>query len=168
MSEVKPESKQKPSELSELQAKLDAANAIIQQREQELLDAKTALEAQQDSGLNRKVRVATDVVLGEGYEFEVGLLKPHPGLPKKTIRCCDESEAIRWFILTNAHPDKPGVQIDPSAHPVTAKCVDGRRDERIKKDKLIGNLRSKAERGQILSDVEQTLLDAADEKVLSQ
>lgn len=168
MSDVKPENNKKPSEMSDLQAKLDAANAIIQQRDQELLDAKTALEAKQDSGVNRKVRVASDVVFGDGYEFEVGLVKQHPQLLSKKVRCCDESEAVRWFILTNAHPDKPGVQIDPCAFPVYAKCVDPRREERIKQDKLIGNLRSKAERSQILSEVEQSLLDAADEKVFSQ
>ena len=167
MSDTKPENKNKPADLSELQAKLDAANALLEKRDKEILEAKEALEAQRDSSSQRPLRVATEVVKGEGYRFRVGLKKPHPGLPDVEVECCDESEAIRWFILTKAHPDKPGVQIDPSVYPLQAKCVDPRRDDRIKRDKVIGGLRSKAERGQILSEVEQALLDEADEKVLS-
>ena len=153
--------------VSDLQRKLDDANKIIEQREKELAEAQKFAQANQDSLSNRTVRGATDITKGDGYKFEVGLKKPNPGLPNEIVEACDESEAIRWFILTRSHPDRPGLQIDPSLHAVAAKCVDSRRDARIKQAQFISKLRKKSENGGTLTDDEQTLLDAADEKVLN-
>ena len=170
MSEVKPDSKnsnQKPSDISELQAKLDAANKIIQQKDAENAELKAIAEANKDSSANRKVRGAADINRGEGYKFRVGLSKPHAELPDEDVEACDESEAIRWFILTHSHPDRPGVQIDPSVHPIKAKCIDPRKDVAIKQSHMIAKIRRKADSGVPVSEDEQTLLDAADEKILN-
>lgn len=157
----------KADSVSDLQRKLDDANKIIEQREKEIAEAQKVAQANQDSLANRIVRGATDITKGEGYKFQVGLIKPHPGLPNEIVEACDESEAIRWFILIRSHPNRPGLQIDPSLHAVSAQCVDPRRNARIKQSQFISKLRKKSDSGGTLTDDEQTLLDAADEKVLN-
>ncbi len=75
---------------------------------------------------------AVYVRVGDGYEFEVSPAKKDSPLQVKRIRACDESEAIRWYVATTPSPENPGKQVDPVKHPLTAKCLDAKREDRRK------------------------------------
>lgn len=149
-------------ELAEQKKRLDAAEAAIKAKDAELAALKAKLEAAKDSSNARPVRPGAEALRGEGYKFSVGPKKDHPKIKRREVECCDESEAIRWFILTTDDPDVPGKQIDPHKIPLDATCLDPRRAERIKRDKFIAGLRLKAERGATITPEEAMMLDEAD------
>lgn len=150
--------------------KLKAAEpAVVEktQREAELEAQIATLQDQlkaRDESTTRAVRPSEKVTTGEDpYRFEVGPTSPkHKGvLPTKTVTCCDESEAIRWYCVTVADPSNPAKQVDPVVYPISAKCLDeDKRQKRIHSAKYLAMIRSKAEAGNPLTDAEQALLVA--------
>jgi hypothetical protein len=148
--------------LEERLARLEAAEASLREREKAVNEREESLKAAEDSGAVRPVRPSEAVCVGDGYEFEVSPAKADSTLPAKRIRCCDESEAIRWYVATTASPENAGKQVDPVKHPLRAVCKDPRRDERRKQALLLASLRAKSERGNMLTEEEQAMLDAAD------
>lgn len=148
--------------VEERMARLEAAEASLKEREKELSDREEAIRARQDSSAVRPVRPSEVVCVGEGYEFVVSPMKADSPLQAKTIRCCDESEAIRWYVATTQSPENPGKQVDPVKHPLKATCNDPKREQRRKEALILASLRAKSERGNLLSEPEQELLDADD------
>jgi hypothetical protein len=134
-----------PNELAEIKAKLAEAEAKVAE-----------LTRSQEEGANQKsVRPSENVVKGDGYKFEVGPRNDKTGLAKKHIVCCDESEAIRWYIATTEDPTRRGKQVDPVKVPLMAVCVDRkRREEEIKKQKRRAFLRGKIDNGHPISNDE--------------
>lgn len=143
-------------------ARLEAAEASLREREKEISEREEAIRAQQDSSAVRPVRPSEVVCVGEGYEFTVSPMKADSPLQSKTIRCCDESEAIRWYVATTQSPENPGKQVDPVKHPLRAVCNDPKREQRRKEALILSSLRAKAERGNLLTEDEQRMLDADD------
>lgn len=143
-------------------ARLEAAEAALKERERAIAEKEESLRAAEDSSAVRPVRPSEAVCVGDGYEFEVVPLKASSGLPTKRVRACDESEAIRWYVATTASPENPGKQVDPVKHPLAATSKDPRREERKKQALILASLRAKAERGNMLTEAEQALLDADD------
>jgi hypothetical protein len=129
-----------------------ARESQVQKREE---DAKRA----EDSNAARPVRGDGKAFIGDGYEFQVEGVNPKHNLPVKKITACDESEAIRVYILTTNDPIKTGKQVDTVAYPVKATCLSRKREESIKYQKMVAAIRSKDERGQSLTEQERTILD---------
>jgi hypothetical protein len=150
--------------LEERLAKLEQAEASLREREKALEAREESLANAKDSGAVRPVRPSEAVCVGEGYEFEVKPTKADSTLPTKTISCCDESEAIRWYVATTPSPENAGKQVDPVKHPLKATCLDARRESQRKQTLMLANLRAKAERGNMLTAQEQAMLDEADMK----
>lgn len=150
--------------LAEKEAELEKRFA---QKEAELDAMREKLVAQQDSNAVRPIRPSEAVTIGEGYEFEVSPAKADSPLPTKKIRCCDESEAIRWYIVTTSDPDKPSKQVDPVRHPLRAKCLDeARRMEVRAKAHRAAMIRAKVARGASLSMEEEAEYEEAEAKRL--
>lgn len=143
-------------------AQLEQAEARLREREAEIAKREDSIKNQEDSSAVRPIRPSEAVCIGEGYEFEVSPIKNDSPLPRKAIKCCDEAEAIRWYIVTTQSPENAGKQVDPVKHPLRAICKDARRDERRKHVLMIASLRAKAERGNMLTPSEQEMLDAED------
>jgi hypothetical protein len=143
-------------------ARLEAAEAALKERERAIAEKEESLRAAEDSSAVRPVRPSEAVCVGDGYEFEVIPLKADSGLATKRVRACDESEAIRWYVATTASPDNPGKQVDPVKYPLKAVCKDQRREERRKQALILASLRAKAERGNMLTEEEQSMLEADD------
>lgn len=148
--------------LEERLARLEQAEASLREREKAISEKEEAIRAAEDSSAVRPVRPSEAVCVGEGYEFEVSPGKKDSVLPVKRIRACDESEAIRWYVATTPSPENAGKQVDPVKHPLVAKCLDAKREARRKEAILLASLRAKAERGNMLTSEEQSLLDADD------
>jgi len=142
--------------------RLEQAEASLKEREKVVAEREESIRAAEDSSAVRPVRPSEAVCVGDGYEFEVSPAKKDSPLQVKRIRACDESEAIRWYVATTPSPENPGKQVDPVKHPLTAKCLDAKREERRKQALMLAALRSKAERGTMLSPEEQALVDADD------
>lgn len=143
-------------------ARLEQAEASLKEREKAVAEREESIRAAEDSSAVRPVRPSEAVCVGDGYEFEVSPAKKDSPLQVKRIRACDESEAIRWYVATTQSPENPGKQVDPVKHPLTAKCLDAKREERRKQALLLAALRAKAERGTLLTPEEQALVDADD------
>ena len=154
--------KEQQASIEERLAKLEQAEAQLREREAKLSEREASLEAQKDSGATRPVRPSEAVCVGDGYEFTVSPKKEGSPLQAKTIRVCDESEALRWYVATTASPENPSKQVDPVKHELVARCTDPRRIEKQKQSLYLASLRAKAERGGDLTSEEQDLLHAAD------
>jgi hypothetical protein len=142
--------------------RLEAAEAALKEREKAVEKQEEALAAQKDSGAQRPIRPSEAVTVGEGYKFQVGPIAANTGLPTKEIDCCDESEALRWYVATTGHPKNPTKQVDPVSYPLWVKCVDQRREENRKISLRIAMIRAKSERGNALTQEEESILDAAE------
>jgi len=165
MSDKKPQN-QEPS-IEDRLAKLEQAEAALRAREEAVQAREDSLAAQKDSGAIRPIRPSEAVTVGEGYLFEVSGAKVGSTLETKQISCCDESEAVRWYVLTTSDPEKPGKQLDVNKYPLKVKCLDPRKAaDRAAALKLAG-IRAKAGRGGLLTEEEQTLLEADERKRLN-
>jgi hypothetical protein len=148
--------------MEERMKRLEVAEAALKEREKAVKEQEEALAAQKDSGAQRPIRPSEAVTFGEGYKFEVGPIAANTGLPRKEIECCDESEALRWYVATTSSPKHPGKQVDPVAFPLQVKCLDPRREEDRKISLRIAMIRAKSERGNALTKEEESILDAAE------
>jgi hypothetical protein len=116
-----------------------------------------------DGGTARAVRPSERVLRGDGYKFTVGPIGKGSSLPIKTIECCDESEALRWYCATTEDPDpkKKGKQVDPTHAKLQVECVDPRRSKSVLTQQRVGYLRRKMEGGQVLTETEEKELQDA-------
>lgn len=140
-------------------AALEAREKELQARESEVQKREEVAKRAEDSNAARPIRGDGKAFVGDGYEFEVGPVNPKHDLPSKKIVACDESEAIRVYILTTTDPVKKGKQVDTVTYPVKAVCLSRKRDESIKYQKMVAAIRAKQDRGQSLTEQEQTILD---------
>lgn len=154
--------KDQQASIEERLARLEKAEAELKAREAALSEREASIEAQKDSGAARPVRPSEAVCVGDGYEFTVSPKKAGSPLPTKTVRACDESEAIRWYVATTASPENAAKQVDPVKHELVAKCTDAARLNRQRQALYLASLRAKAERGGDLTNEEQEMLHAAD------
>lgn len=154
--------KEQQASIEERLAKLEQAEAALKARESALSEREASLEARKDSSATRPVRPSEAVCVGDGYEFTVSPKKDGSPLPMKTVRACDESEALRWYVATTPSPENPTKQVDPVKHELIAKCTDAKRIEKQKRSLYLASLRAKAERGGDLTAEEQDILHAAD------
>lgn len=152
--------------LEERLAKLEAAEAAMKAREEALQAREESLLAQKDSSALRPIRPSEAVTIGNGYKFEVSPANPTDNLPKKEIDCCDESEAIRWYIATTSDPEKPGKQLDPVKYQLKVKCLDPRKAADRAAALRLAGIRAKAARQGMLTDEEQRLFDEDEQKRL--
>jgi hypothetical protein len=165
MSDKKPQN-QEPS-LEERLAKLEQAEAAMKAREEALQAREDSLAAMKDSGAIRPIRPSEAVTVGEGYLFEVSGKSTNSKLETKQITCCDESEAVRWYVLTTSDPERQGKQLDVNKYPLNVKCLDPRKAaDRVAAMKL-ASIRAKAARGGLLNEEEQGLLEADERKLLN-
>ena len=165
MSEKKPQN-QEPS-LEDRLAKLEQAEAAMKAREEAVQAREESLAAQKDSGAIRPIRPSEAVTVGEGYLFEVSGAAVGSKLETRRIACCDESEAVRWYVVTTSDPEKPGKQLDVNKHPLKVKCLDPRKAEHRVAALRLASIRAKAARGGLLTDEEQGLLEADERKRLN-
>lgn len=147
-------------------AKLEAAEAAMKAREEALQAREESLAALKDSGAVRPIRPSEAVTIGEGYLFEVSGAATDSKLEPKQIACCDESEAVRWYILTTSDPDRPGKQLDVNKFPVKVKCLDPRKAADRAAALRLAGIRAKAARQGMLTDEEQRLFDEDEQKRL--
>lgn len=165
MSEKKTEKAAEPQvSLEDRLAKLEAAEAAMKAREEALTAREESLLAQKDSSALRPIRPSEAVTIGNGYKFEVSPVNPAHNLPKKEIECCDESEAIRWYVATTSDPEKPGKQLDPVKYQLTVKCLDPRKAADRAAALKLASIRAKAARQGILTDEEQRLFDEDEQR----
>jgi hypothetical protein len=157
--------KTKTPSIEERLAALEQAEARIKEREKEFEAREAALKLQEDSSASRPMRTDEKLLRGDGYRFEVGPIKKDSGLPTKEFVCCDETEAIRVYIMTTQDPVKKGKQVDTVPFPVYAKCLDDRRANNVKQQKMVSIIRAKDEKGHPLTDEERMILEMANERV---
>jgi hypothetical protein len=154
------------SALAEKLRSLEELERRLLDKEKALAEKEEALRSNEDSGALRPVRPSEIVCVGEGFLFEVGPVKADSGLPTKEIACCDETEAIRWYVATTASPENPTKQVDPVKHQLRAVCNDPSRQDRRRRDLQLAAVRAKAERGNVLTPEEEQMLFQADLKRL--
>lgn len=168
MSDAKKTDKAEPQHsLEERLAKLEAAEAAMKVREEALQAREESLAALKDSGAVRPIRPSEAVTIGEGYLFEVSGAKLDSKLEPKKIACCDESEAVRWYIVTTADPENPGKQLNINKHPLNVKCLDPRKAADRAAALRLAGIRAKAARQGMLTEEEQRLFDEDEQKRLA-
>jgi hypothetical protein len=158
-------SDQKESSASNLEARLAALEAgekALKEKQAELLEMQEKMRAAEDSDRLRPVRPSEAVCVGNGYLFVVTGKKDSDGLPRKEIRCCDESEALRWYVATTPNPKNPTKQVDPVTFHLDVKCMDATRNEHRQRDLRLSVLRAKSDRGVPLTPEEQQTLEEWD------
>lgn len=155
------------SVLADKLRKLEELERKLAEREKSLTEREESLRSAEDSSAIRPVRPSEVVCVGDGYLFEVSPVKPESGLPKKEIRCCDESEALRWYVATTASPDNPTKQVDPVKYQLKAVCNDPTRTHKRQQDLKLAAIRAKAERGNPLTAEEEQALFQSDLSRLS-
>jgi len=107
---------------------------------------------------------------GGGYEF---LVTPHinEADPKQAhlkpvkVRCCDESEAIRWYCQSHEMTLGSGRAVDPVKLRITAEIQGRERADSVMRQKQVSVLRKKIEGGQALSDSDKTLLSEVEDEI---
>lgn len=111
--------------MEELEAQLQAANLRNAALETEVLTKRLPSDVESHgTGTGPKANLA-DQPVGDDYLFEVKCNDPSAGLPTKTVRCCDESEAIRWYAVTTPHPSQPGKALDTAKY----RCIATNKEE---------------------------------------
>lgn len=153
---------QSDPQYADILAKLAAAEAKIREQDEEL-----AAKAQEAAAM--KVRPDEAPFAGENaYRFSVGPLHAakYPQLQTHVVEACDESEAIRWYCMTQQHPAGSGKRVDPVKVQLVATCLDKRRAENIMLAKRIAAVRRKLESGSALSKEDNEILDKYEGKVL--
>lgn len=156
---------------SDLLARLDAAERELKSR-----DAK--IEALQDEvkqlsqagGLKYSPQEKPFAGENGGYEF---IVTPHPKegdtdfahLKSMSVRCIDESEALRWYCQVNETKKGSGRALDPVKVRLTVACVGRERADSIVRQKQISVLRKKIESGMQLTDADNELLAQCEEQI---
>ncbi len=112
--------------MAELEAQLQAANTRAAELEVQALSRPVAGDSEKAGVAGGPSANTADQAQGtaEGYEFEVFCVDATAGLPRKTVRCCDESEAIRWYAQTTPHAKQPGKALDTAKYRCTARCLE--------------------------------------------
>jgi len=135
-------------------AKLDEAEAAVT----ELQARNDQLEA--DAAANSIHRGARPVVgEGGGYVFVVGPVNraKHSALPVKRLTCCDESEAIRYYVISTDNPPGSGKQVDPVKVALRAVITDNRRAKLTQLKQRISQVRLKLQNGAPLTTNDQKI-----------
>lgn len=165
MSEKKTEKAAEPQlSLEDRLAKLEAAEAAMKAREEALTAREESLAALKDSSAVRPIRPSEAVTIGNGYLFEVSGAATNSKLEPKQIACCDESEAVRWYVTTTEDPERPGKQLDVNKYPLKVKCLDPRKAADRAAALKLASIRAKAARQGILTDEEQRLFDEDEQR----
>ena len=146
-----------------LEDKLAMADAL-ERKETEFQKELAAARAEKfnDTSPNSPVNV------GLGYKYTVGPARPVSGLEPAEVVCCDETEAIRWYVFNHKHPDpaKKGrrlrstdfafkVTIDPES--------ESRRNDRIRFQNKIARIRRALLEGRDVTKAEIKELDKYDD-----
>lgn len=143
--------------ITERLKRFEEAEKRLKQREAELDAREAALEAVDKEGYG--LRPAESAFLGSGWDFEVGPVNPRHTIPIKKVKCADETEAIRWYVATTPHPEKPGKQVDPVTFPLKATCLSRDRELGIRREHRKAYLRRRIENGEALTPAEIIELD---------
>jgi hypothetical protein len=142
---------------------LEAREAAIAKKEKEVADREMAIVAAEDSSKTRPLRATEDVFKGDfPYLFQVKSVNNNPEVKTKTVECCDESEAKRWYQVTTPHPKNPTKQIDLVVYPVDVVCLSPERELRFSKEKRLSHALKRLEAGFSISKEDQQLLVEAD------
>lgn len=155
--------------LKELEARekaIAAKETEVAEKERKAEERLKAMEAAERESEGQLIRPSEKATLGPNpYRFLVGPKneKYKDVLKSKEISAIDETEAIRVYILQTAHPEKAGKQVDPLIYELKAVNLEPEKREALhKKAKRLELIRAKFDKGNPLTDEEETLLREAD------
>lgn len=150
--------------MEELEAQLQAANLRAQQLESKEIDKSLPSDSESfgsGQGQHSPRANLADQPVGteDGYLFEVRCIDKNAQLPTKKVRCCDESEAIRWYAVTTPHQAQPGRALDTAKFRCVAVCLEEpKRLQRIANERKKAFLRKQYESGKDLKPEELELI----------
>lgn len=132
------------------------------------------LESEVDGQTGLKCRPGAKPFLGDGGGYEFVVTPKYTSeklshLKPMKVRCCDESEALRWYCEANENAPGSGRALDtvtPGLQ-LIAQCIDERRAQAILLQKQIAALRTKIERNMPLTDQDHELLERYESKVMN-
>lgn len=161
----------KPVDPNDTLARLIAAEEALKAREEEIV----ALKAEADrvmasGGLRYSPKDRPFVGDGGGYEFTV-TPKIKEGdtdlahLKPVTVRCCDESEALRWYCQAHEMKVGSGKAVDPVKVHLSVVCLGRERADAIMRQRQISVLRRKVESGAQLNETDQELLATCENEI---
>lgn len=103
-----------------------------------------------------------------GYKFEVGPVNvdKFPHLKRLTVNAIDETEAVRWYCLTQEHPPNSGKRVDPVAVRMHCECKDRKRVDLIQHKNRLAGIRKKLESGAALSPDDSAILAKHEPEIL--
>jgi hypothetical protein len=154
-------------DLLERLAALEAANAELQKRNQEL---KEEAEAIASAGGLRYSPKEQAFAGPNGYLFEVTpMLKEgdttYAHLKPRKVKAVDESEALRWYCQVNEMKPGSGRAVDPLRVRLTVKVVGRERADSILRQRQIAALRLKVQGNQKLSEKDEALLAEVEDEI---
>lgn len=149
---------------SDVLSRLEAAEAALKERDAEINQLRDeAARVAATGGLKYSPSDRPYAGPGGGFEFTVTPIlregeTEFAHLTPKTVRACDESEALRWYC--QAHEMKPGSgkAVDPVRVRLTVACLGRERADAIMRQKQISALRRKVEAGVQLTEADNALL----------
>lgn len=156
---------------NELLARLEAAESQLKERDDTIAGLKDEVsELTQAGGLKFSPKEQPFAGPDGGYNFVVTpkVKADDPSMqhlkPRK-VKCCDESEALRWYCQVNENKPGTGMALDPMKVQLHVECVDDARQRSLMRQKQIAALRRKVENGQQLSAADNKLLATCEEEI---
>jgi len=138
------------------------------------LEKISELESEVDGQAGLKCRPGAKPFLGDGGGYEFVVTPKYSSeklshLKPMKVRCCDESEALRWYCEANENQPGSGRALDTVTPGLllVAECLDERRKHSILLQKQIASVRMKIERNLPMSEQDTELLNRYESKIMN-